>query len=382
MNTQQMLRLARTAWNDPPLASRALKSRTASMRYHVPGLLTAPPPAVVYVAVNSRCNLRCRMCDVGLGEAATPFHDKLAGPGRDMTVDEFRALVDSTADFAPLVSITSTEPLLWPGLWDALEHTARRDMHAALTTNGALLPRMGRDLVRAGLRSLSVSLDGPPRIHNAMRGVPNSFQNAVEGLAAVQEEKARLGRAMPTISINCTITPENHASIAQLMPLLADIAPDLVIYSHMNFVTEALSAAHNTLFSHIGPSRPMCVAGMDPAAVDPAVLAEQFQRILAAPMGTPFLITPHVVTQEDIAAYYGEPFTPFGHRTCYVPWKYAQVLADGRLTVLTRCFDVSFGNVFETPLPRLWNGDAMRAFRAALKEHGHFPACMRCCGMF
>ncbi|NJB69225.1 MoaA/NifB/PqqE/SkfB family radical SAM enzyme [Desulfobaculum xiamenense] len=382
MTHPNLPRLARAVWSDPQQAVRFARNRLASARYFVPGVLTAPPPSVVYVAVNSRCNLRCRMCDVGLGETDTPFHDKLAGPHRDMGIDEFRALVDSVCDHAPLVSLTSTEPLLWPHLEAALAHVASRDMHAAITTNGYLLPRMAAMLVRVGLRTLSVSLDGPPRIHNAVRGVADSFQHATEGIRLVQEEKARLGRTWPQITINCTITADSHAHIAALMPHLRSLRPDLVTVSHMNFVTDEQAEMHNRLFSRIGTSRPMCTAGVNPRDVDPGTLASQLAEMLAAPLDAPVLLTPPLTTSDDIAAYYREPFRHFGHRTCFIPWKHAQVLADGRLTVLTRCFDVSFGNVFETPLPILWNGDSMRTFRAALKAHGRFPACLRCCGLF
>lgn len=377
-----VLTLARMAWDDPPQATRFLRNRAATLRYHIPGIVTAAPPTVVYLAVNSSCNLRCRMCDVGLGEKDTPFHDKLAGAHRDMTTDEFRAIADSMHDVSPLFSLTSTEPLLWKNLWPALEHLARLDMHASITTNGYLLPRMAVDLVRAGLRSISVSLDGPPRIHNTIRGVKDSFQKAMEGIAALQEEKRRTGRTAPHLTVNCTITADNHEHISALMPHLRSIRPDMTTFSHMNFVTERQAHVHNTLYARLGTSRPMCIAGVNPFNVNPQVLARQLATIRREAGDLPIFITPNITSEKDITAYYRDPFVRFGHRTCLVPWKHAQILADGRVTVLTRCFDISFGNVFETPLPLIWNGEAMRNFRAELKKHGWFPACLRCCGMF
>ena len=41
-----------------------------------------------------------------------------------------------------------------------------------------------------------------------------------------------------------------------------------------------------------------------------------------------------------------------------------------------------FRLVRERPFEELWNGEAMRSFRASLAKDGLFPYCSRCCELY
>ncbi len=48
---------------------------------------------------------------------------------------------------------------------------------------------------------------------------------------------------------------------------------------------------------------------------------------------------------------------------------------------MTRCFQVSFGNIYEQSFKEIWNGPRYQEFRKNLITHGSYPACSRCCGI-
>lgn len=366
---------------NPRQGMRYLRNRLAEARAHLPGRERAWLPTVIYLAVNSRCNLRCRMCDVGTGTSGTPFHDKLAGRQTEMDLAGLRDFLRQVAPFRPLISITSTEPLLYQGLPEALAQAKNLGLEVSLTTNGYLLPAWASKLVEAGLDHLSISLDGPAEVHNRIRGVANSFERAMEGLTLVEEARRNRGQTTPTISINTTVMGENARHLLDLSQRLDGHGVSLHTISHLNFVNEEMAQAHNRSFAHLGPSRPSCMTHFDLAAMDLDSLWQQLGEVRKRSRA-PVLFTPDLAGPTELRDYYFDPFKRFGRPTCYIPFKHAQVLADGQLTVLTRCFYVSFGNVFERPFTQLWNGDPLRTFRRALVEQGPFPACLRCCGLF
>ncbi|MFZ5648254.1 MAG: GTP 3',8-cyclase MoaA [Bacillota bacterium] len=107
------------------------------------------------VSVTDRCNMRCVYC-------IPPGGVKILPHGEILRNEEFVRLIKA----ASLVGIrkirlTGGEPLVRKGLVDlvaAINEIPEID-DIALTTNGALLPEMGKDLKRAGLRRVNISLD-------------------------------------------------------------------------------------------------------------------------------------------------------------------------------------------------------------------------------
>ena len=90
--------------------------------------------------------------------------------------------------------MTSTEPLLAPELFDFARQAKQAGMAFQVTTNGLLLPDRAEEVVDSGVDSLWVSLDGPPELHNRIRGHGESYQRAVEGLRAVERLARQRGR--------------------------------------------------------------------------------------------------------------------------------------------------------------------------------------------
>jgi radical SAM protein with 4Fe4S-binding SPASM domain len=88
------------------------------------------------------------------------------------------------------------------------------------------------------------------------------------------------------------------------------------------------------------------------------------------------------LNKEEIDIFYNRPERFLkGHNKCLVPWKSAQILANGDLTISTRCFNMKLGNINETSFKEAWNSKEMKRFRKALRKEGAFPACSRCCGL-
>lgn len=134
-----------------------------------------------------RCNLSCRHCG----------SDCRTEPGvADMPLEDFLRVLDEevTPHVDPaqvLVVISGGEALVRPDLERAGAEITRRGYPWGMVTNGlALTPERFRALLDAGLRSLSVSLDGFESTHNWLRGNPHSYEQALDAVRMCVRESS------------------------------------------------------------------------------------------------------------------------------------------------------------------------------------------------
>ncbi len=107
------------------------------------------------VSVTDRCNFRCIYCmpEPGVKKCS---HDEI------LRYEEILRITEATLQCGvEQVRITGGEPLVRSGLSDFVKQLAAfpeiKDI--ALTTNGALLPKMAQDLKKSGLSRVNISLD-------------------------------------------------------------------------------------------------------------------------------------------------------------------------------------------------------------------------------
>ena len=129
-----------------------------------------------------RCNLACRHCGSDC---------RAEGGIADMPLADFLRVLDEevTPQVDPrnvLVIFSGGEVLLREDLAEAGCEVSRRGYPWGMVTNGLLLTdERLRELVDAGLRSVSVSLDGPEAEHNDLRRHPQSFAGALAAIRRI-----------------------------------------------------------------------------------------------------------------------------------------------------------------------------------------------------
>lgn len=132
-----------------------------------------------------RCNLSCRHCG----------SDCRVDPGiADMPLEDFLRVLDEevTPHVDPagvLVIFSGGEVLVRDDLERAGAEVTRRGYPWGMVTNGlSLTAARLQGLMQAGLRSISVSLDGFEREHNYIRRNPRSFDRALNALRLIVRE--------------------------------------------------------------------------------------------------------------------------------------------------------------------------------------------------
>lgn len=348
----------------------------------------ARPPGTIYIAVNSRCNMKCRMCDVGSGVTDTHFYKNTVTGEELSLIDLCYFFEDVSSSFInkPTIAITSAEPLLYSQLFSVIKSAKTMGLKTQVTTNGLLLAKKAELIVLSGVDDLWVSIDGPRETHDKIRGVDGAFDAAMLGIKEVVKLYMIYRTFKPKIHINYTINDLNYDKIAEFMIYINNVHNAIpvrdVCFSHLNFVTpEMIDAytAHREKTYDIAPSslRNVNLSSIDTRRMYNSIkfVKNNFKNVYFTPD----------IEYDDMCRYYTDPLSFIPHYTkCNAPWRAGQVFSNGDVGVATRCFNVSFGNIKKEQFSDIWNGRKMIEFRnQLLSENNHsFPICSRCCGVF
>ena len=158
-----------------------------------------------------RCNLSCVHC--------RRLESNEAGDA-DLSTSEGEALIEQIADLShrqgqsPVLVFSGGEPLCRKDVFDLIAHARRRDLIAALATNGTLIDSdKARQIHDSGVARVSVSLDGADGYtHDGMRQVPGAFEQAIEGIRHLRKHGA-------AFQINITLTKQNASQLPQVHEL-------------------------------------------------------------------------------------------------------------------------------------------------------------------
>lgn len=340
----------------------------------------ARPPLTLYWSVNSVCNLRCKMCDVGTANTESNFFANLRIDGklREIAIDRFKSVIDEVAPSKPMVAITSTEPLMYKPLPEAVAHCTERQLETAVTTGGYLLPQRAEDLAVAGLTRLAVSIDGPPDIHNMIRGRKDSFERSVDGIRRFRAASAARGHKSEVL-VSFTITNMNFGALVDFYKAVKDSGADRVNFTYMNFVTPELAEAHNAVWGDKYRATVNCLnEDTDPARVNIEVLHRQIQEVKALDADRHMAAFQPDWSLPDLRKFFFEPSQFMSRTRCVVTWFIAEIIASGEVIPYTRCYHVPLGNINDEPFMQIWNGPKARAWRQTLRAEKRFPACTRC----
>jgi MoaA/NifB/PqqE/SkfB family radical SAM enzyme len=348
-------------------------------------------PEWLVLGINNACDLKCRMCDVGLGAAGTVFWRNLIGDRRqNMTQALLDAILQQAAGFwpRPKIGLAFTEPLNHPHILDFSRTIVERGFYCQITSNGSMLPRVAERLVHIGIDELVLSVDGPPDAHDRIRGRNGSFQKIFDGVTRLNAVKTRLSRRRPRVGLSFTVTDANYNRVLDFVRAVEPLRPAVIHIANLNFISQPMADTHNA--SYDGDLRvvPSCQSAIDPAQMPVEDLFDELQQVRryvqARGADAPRLhIAPDANDPATLRLFYQDHLTFVGDRRCTDPWKMMMIKTDG--TVIPahgRCYDYPVGNVTGTPLTSIWNGPRFLEFRRTLRDAGGaLPACARCCGV-
>lgn len=170
------------------------------------------PLRIVFFELTARCNLTCMHCRA---EAS------IEGEENELRTDEVKRVLDEIASLGKVVVIlTGGEPLMRKDFFEIAEYARERGLITAMASNGTLIDQeIAERIKRAGIRRVSISIDGTEKTHDRFRGIPGSFKKAMEGIEALK-------KAGVSVQINTTFTKININEKDEILKLTKEIGAD------------------------------------------------------------------------------------------------------------------------------------------------------------
>ena len=323
-------------------------------------------PAQIVMAVTSRCNLRCVMCE----------HSMMKVEKKDFDLN----LVDRMGDFlatAPMVDLTGLgEPLLSKTFWEVLDRyplneIEDRQFFLSFATNGTrLTPGHIERLLRSRVRTIRVSIDAADE--KTFREIRKTdLAPILDGTRRLIEARNASKRQFPVVGIHMTWMRKTLHGVPAMIDLSKELGADFLDVFPLH---ERSSGTLDTWIQLDGGSynyRDNLMSGVPAAELERVV--EEFHSY-ASSMGQPIFSTLHDLT--------GRRSDDFPHAAANLDWDYREEEIDWKENSI-RCpmpFLEMFvhyegavhpccwslrpaGNLRDETLEEIWTGDTMGEVR-------------------
>lgn len=366
-----------------PRLMRALYTKhiSAPREYRRGDGISRLPIQQVSMKITNACNLRCKTCGQW-GDTGYNFGKSAEELRKVVPVENYLEMVDRLSKHRPVYYIWGGEPFLYPGLLDLTARIKAQRSLLSVVTNATFLEKHAEAVVQQKWDGLMFSLDGPEAVHDEIRGKKGTFAKVAAGIRAVKAFKKQYGAATPWILPLVTISVWNADTLDEIVDVAAELGADCCIIYLSWFTNETIGAAHTRIFEEKLGVTPTAWKGyLFDHDVDVEALKASRTRIEAARHKFPILYVPDL-PDDQLAEYYANPGHFFGYGPCISPWTTIELMPNGDAAPCRDYPDYVLGNVLETPIEEIWNGERYVTFRKTLKEHGGtFPICARCCGL-
>ena len=160
--------------------------------------------------ITKSCNFKCIHCYENAGKKADD----------ELTTDEIIDGIDKLSRLGVAsIAFSGGEPTTHPGIIDLIKHASEDGMYVSMATNGFKTAKIERakEFADAGLEFVQISLDGlNPETHDKFRGVPNSWNRAVQSIKNFLE----LG---VFVEVSTTVTQENYDEIPRMIDFMREL---------------------------------------------------------------------------------------------------------------------------------------------------------------
>jgi len=348
-------------------------------------------PKVVTIQLTELCNLRCKMC-YEWGETGCFLNPISEKKPKSLDLGVIKQLLKDLSPSKRSFFFFGGEPLMYPYLEEVITIIKQTGSVLDTPTNGTLLDKHAKMLVKTGFDSVRVSIDGPREVNDSQRG-RGSFDKAMDGIETLYQEKQKAGSSKPNISIIYTVTPNNYLSIEQFF--LKDInlsTIDSITIQMQNFLTYEMGEKYAKLLkSEFNISSESFWKGFlrsldDFSKIDTIELSRQIDvvRKRFAELNKGVLLLPPTFSSNNLLAYNQARWNEMEdlYDSCPIPWISVDITASGDVAPCHTFFDLVRGNLYEKSFLEIWNGEKYQKFRMYMKENRLMSICPGCCILY
>ncbi len=186
-------------------------------------------PLFVKLKLTWNCNLRCQMCN--------HWRERVS----DMPVEFFQNIVSELAELGcKRIHLSGGEPLLYPQIFELIEHIRKKNIKLTMTTNGTLInEKIAQKIGDLQVSNINISLDSPlANIHDEVRGLKNAFRRTLRGIELLKKyHQAKL-------QINMVVNPLNYTSVSEIPDLAYNMGAHNICLIPVKIRTQEIQHFH------------------------------------------------------------------------------------------------------------------------------------------
>ena len=349
------------------------------------GSFALPSAAVVQFIPTEGCNLRCPFCNQW-GENGY----FLAGARKVASMDEtgMAKLVEQLSPRDSLINVHGGEPFAYKHIDTLLSVLAERQFDVLITTNGTLLDNHLEGLATLENLAFILSIDGDEATHDRIRG-KGTFQTTRDGMTHLFALRRSRGVPPPLVVMSIVVCEWTTSVVEKAYDVARELGVFMLNYNFRYFMPEAAGLAYE---KHLqdefglkssGAWRGWVVPGYEKH--DYREIADRVRRLLRAKrfrLRPPYVVTgPSQLGGKDYENWFTDYLNTFGNESCFMPFYWARVHANGDLIFCPGHPDIIAGNVFRDGFMESFNSEMAVKFRKHILQN-RFPICNRCCGLY
>lgn len=176
------------------------------------------PLRVLFWEATLRCNAYCAFCGSRCGDV--PCTEELS---QQEICQVLKQIADRLDASQIMLNVTGGEPLLRKDLTEIMQYAVSLGYHWGLVTNGMLLDAACiAGLQKAGLKTISVSIDGLHDTHDSLRGVQGGLAAVIRNLHLIAE-----AGFLEAVMITTVVSQRNIGELEQIKKLLKTLPVDV-----------------------------------------------------------------------------------------------------------------------------------------------------------
>ena len=186
----------------------------------------APYPSFLEVEVTTRCNLRCSICE----------HTYWDEPGKDMSLEEFKFIVDQFPNLKWIGLTGIGESFLNPNFMEMLWYVRNKGILVELyDTMYFVDDRWAKALVGMGLTRLFISLDAATGETYQKIRVGSDWRRVTSNIATLLDIKGSAKSKYPHIGFHFIVTKDNMHEMPQYIEWVWSLQPPGQRRAHIQF---------------------------------------------------------------------------------------------------------------------------------------------------
>jgi MoaA/NifB/PqqE/SkfB family radical SAM enzyme len=349
------------------------------------GSFKLPWAAVVQFIPTEACNLRCPFCNQW-GENGY----FLAGARRveSMVREPMTSLLERLSPRDSLISVHGGEPLAFKHIDVLLDSLAEHDFDVLITTNGTLLKSHLQSLARVKNLAFILSVDGDQESHDRVRG-KGTFPQIKVGLSRLFDLRRQMNLPLPLVIMSTVVCEWTTDVIEKAYQTAVEFGVFMLNYNLRYFMPEKAGLAYEKhLQEQFGLKSSGAWRGWvvpQHKKVDYHETVNRLRRLLRknrARITPPFAVTgPSQLRGRDFDDWFSDYLNTFGNESCFMPFYWARIHANGDLIFCPGHPDIISGNVFRDGFLESFNSEMAVKFRRHILTN-RLPICNRCCGLY